>query len=158
MAFVRSASPRYFAPATLSTLSEDGLLIASKFDCQFKRLKRTELADLRRKTEEWGRTTMDRIRAQIEAVASSASGKPGGAEPAQAARTDALEDMVSRKAMVEVMVGWRAVQAPDGSELPFSLAAMDQTEEEFPGFINACADAFWSSCTPREAAHLAAKN
>lgn len=53
MAFVRSTSPTYFAPATYSELDETGKLVASKFDCQFKRLSRTDLKALDAKVKGW---------------------------------------------------------------------------------------------------------
>jgi hypothetical protein len=159
MSFVRSASPTYFAPAALNTLAEDGALVVSKFDCQFKRLKRTALSALRRDVEQWGAEAMARIRSRVESIGSvAASGQTSGVPVAAVEDDDSVVNMVSRKVLVEVLVGWRAVQASAGNELPFSFEAVDQTEEEFPGFINACADAFWASCSPKEAAHLAAKS
>lgn len=46
MGFVATKSPTYYAPATHRMLSEDGSLVISKFDCQFKRLTKSELLEL----------------------------------------------------------------------------------------------------------------
>jgi hypothetical protein len=161
MAFVRSASPKFFAPATFNVLGANGELIVAKFDCQFKRLKHSELTALRRDLDRWSSDVLREIEARArKAMTPSADGADSNAsaDAAAAAATEAPENMVSRKVLERVMTGWRAVQGPDGSDLPFSLEALDATEEEFPGFTNACSQAFWSSCEPKAAAHLAAKN
>lgn len=152
MTFVRSASPAYFAPASINTLSADGQLIVSNFDCQFRRLKRTELAALRREVEQQSSDVMMAIRTRIEGLAAAPAQPTPPAAPEDA---DGVEKMLSRQMLVRVMVGWRAVEAPTGGELPFSFDELDRTEEEFPGFINACANSFWASCDPKASAHLA---
>lgn len=154
MAFVRAASPKYFAPAVLNILGGDGQLIASKFDCEFKRLKRSDLVALRRDVDLWSAHAMADLQKQAQALAVATE---EGNEPTRAGGNTVI-DMVSRKVLERVLTGWRGVQAPDNTDLPFSLEALDETEEEFPGFINACSQAFWDSCEPKAAAHLAAKN
>jgi hypothetical protein len=125
MAFVRSNSPKYHAPASINTLSEGGQLVANKFDIQVRRLTKTQLKELDERIKAW--------------------------DPADTANRD-------RAVLAGVMTGWRAVQDADGKELPFTLEALDQLEEEHPGFVRACVEAFYLSTQPTQAAHLAAKN
>lgn len=157
MAFIRARTPRYFAPASFNTLDGDGKLITHLFDCEFRRFKLSELNKLQAQLTEWGTEIMRRLQERADVIAKSAdSGEPLPQEAADSEPT--LEDMVNRRLLAQVMTNWRAVQDEAGNELPFSLAALDATEEEFPGFINQCAKAFWKSTQPAEAAHLAAKN
>lgn len=158
MSFVRAASPQYFAPASFNLLGADGQLIVSKFDCQFKRLKHSELVALRRDVDKWSAAALKAIQARARALSGSSDEANGDTGSLPDIDSERVDKMVSRQVLERVMVGWRAVQAPDGSDLPFSLENVDQTEEEFPGFINACAGSFWDSCSPKAAAHLAAKN
>lgn len=44
--FKLQLSPTYFAPATLAHLNAEGKLIQGKFDCQFRRLPKEEMADM----------------------------------------------------------------------------------------------------------------
>lgn len=159
MAFVRSSSPRYFAPATFKVLDADGNLVTSKFDCEFKRHKLSELKKLQAEVGEWGAEVIKRLTDRAKAIEAAAKEGKGteeaNAEPDPAV---AVQDMVNRRLLERVMTGWRGVQEPDKSEAVFSLTKVDAIEEEFPGFINACARSFWNSTEPTEAAHLAAKN
>lgn len=128
MPFKRGASPTYFAPAEFNVLDADGKLAKQLFDIQCKRLKKSELEQLDVDIKAW-------------AEERRANKEPGNSD---------------RKIIERVIVGWRAVQAPDGSELPYSIEAVDQVEEEFPGFMAACVRAFYMSTMPGQAAHLAA--
>jgi hypothetical protein len=125
MAFVKTNSPKYFAPASINTLNADGQLVSNKFDIQVKRLTKSQLKDLDERIKAW--------------------------DVADTANRD-------RAVLVDVMTGWRAVQDADGKELPFTLEALDQLEEENPGFVRTCIEAFYLSTQPTQAAHLAAKN
>lgn len=160
MAFIRAASPRYFAPASFQTLDNDGRLLTNLFDCEFKRLKLSELKKLQQRVNEWSAEILRNLNARAEAIRAASEKARKEDKPLELPEEDSapLQDLVNRRLLAEVMTGWRAVQAPDGSDLPFSLESVDMTEEEFPGFINSCASAFWKSCQPKEAAHLAAKN
>jgi hypothetical protein len=158
--FVRAASPAYYAPASFNLLDADGQLVVCKFDCLFKRLKHSELLGLRRDVDKWSAEAMKDLQARAQALAGTdaSPAQSAPAEPQADADTNAQEKNISRRVLGRVMAGWRGVQAADGSALPYSPEALDETEEEFPGFINACTAAFWESCAPKAAAHLAAKN
>lgn len=65
---------------------------------------------------------------------------------------------VDREVLQAACVGWRAVQDEGGTELPFSLDALDTLEQDFPGFIKCCVEAFYLSTQPTQSAHLATKN
>jgi hypothetical protein len=160
MSFVRTASPQYFAPAAYNLLDAGGRLVVSKFDCQFKRLKHSELVALRRDVDQWAAQALKDIHARARELAAADEADALAAEADAPVATDGsgIDKMVSRQVLERVMTGWRAVLAADNSPLPWSLDNLDQTEEEFPGFINACAQSFWDSCAPKAAAHLAAKN
>lgn len=139
MSFVRAASPTYFAPASFTTLDGNGRLVEHKFDCQFKRLKREELEEL------------DAAVSSANATASDANSSEGDAS-APVAKPGSTDQMVLER----VMVGWRAVQEADGTELQFSLEAVEETERLFPGFRAACVKSFYLSTSPKQAAWLAA--
>jgi hypothetical protein len=156
--FVRAASPAYYAPASFNLLDTDGQLVVSKFDCLFKRLKHSELLALRRDVDQWSAQAMKDLEVRARALSASTDGQSREDEAASGNPDGGLEKMVSRRVLERVMTGWRGVKAADNSELAYSLDTLDETEEEFPGFINACASAFWESCTPKASAHLAAKN
>ena len=169
MSFVRAATPRYFAPASFNILDATGQLIVSKFDCEFKRLRLSEQKQLQQDVSQWSNDVFKKLQAKVVAIteqAKAASAGEGDA-PESAGRDDAegevqsaevtLQDMVNRRLLERVMCGWRGVEEPDGTPAPFSLAKVDETEEIFPGFINACAEAYWASQAPKAAAHLAAR-
>lgn len=158
MAFVRTLTPRYFAPASFETLDAEGNLINHLFDCEFKRLKLSELRQLQIKVAEWGSEIVKRLEARAQQIAAAEA--KGEQLPDRKPEDDASlqQDMVNRRLLQEVMTNWRAVQDENGQDMAFSMETLDKTEEEFPGFINACAKAFWKSTQPAEAAHLARKN
>lgn len=54
MPFVNAKNPTYYAPAQHRSLDADGQLVVSKFDCQFKRLKKSELLDLEERLKAQG--------------------------------------------------------------------------------------------------------
>ncbi|HYE39854.1 MAG TPA: hypothetical protein VEB23_07975 [Ramlibacter sp.] len=169
MSFVRAATPRFFAPAAFSILDADGQLVVSKFDCEFKRLRLSEQKQLQADVSQWSEEVVKKLQAKVVAI--TARAKASGAEedgaPDPAAQEEAereaqsveitLQDMVNRRLLERVMCGWRGVTEADGTPALFSLAKVDETEEIFPGFINACADAYWASQAPKAAAHLAAR-
>ena len=141
MAIIRTASPTYFAPISFKCLSESGKLDEFKFDVQFKRLKQSDNDTLHRENIERSRA----IRDQIE--------KDGSIDDIQDQAKQAAQDRLRQYA-----TGWRGVQNEDKSDVPFSLDALFELCEEYPGLMNAINEAFAKSVSPEAAAHLATKN
>jgi hypothetical protein len=141
MAIIRTAQPTYFAPISFKCLSETGKLDEFKFDVQFKRLKQTENDALHRENIESRRS----IRDQIE--------KDGSIEAIQDQARQTAQDRLRK-----YVIGWRGVQNIDKSDVPFSIDALFELCEEYPGLMNTINEAFAKSVAPEAAAHLATKN
>ena len=158
MPITKSSSPRYYAPARYAQLSEDGAIAVALFDCQFKRHKLSELKQLQADFSAWSDEALQVLRKQAEVIAAAATEVPGASVASLRHEVETSQDSVNLRLLRRVMTGWRAVQGADSADLPFSFEALAEMEEDNPGFINACADAFWASLQPKEAAHLAQKN
>jgi hypothetical protein len=158
--FKLAASPTYTAPATHNQLTDSGALQVNKFNLQFKRLKHSELKALRVDVDAWTKEVMERFRqklTQARLAAVDGEGAEDGPEIGLANAAGGIKDMVNRKVLERVLIGWGLIQDADGADMPFSMDAVDRFEEAFPGFINSCAMAFWRSIeNPSEAAHKAA--
>lgn len=131
MKFFPDPSPRYFAPASYKQLQADGSLRDFDFDCEFKRLKRTELEALDEQVKAWRKKKLD-VDAQLLAhVCTQWRVKPPKADGSPGEEVKLI---------------------------PFAAEAAQLLEEEHPGFIAACVRSFYLSTAPVNAAHLAEKN
>jgi hypothetical protein len=124
-------SPAYFAPATFKALDGAGALKEFEFDCEFKRMRRSEMEAIDAEVNQLRATgkTVD-----LHVLARVCKGwrvKP----PAQEGQPD---------------------QGP--IHIEFSEDQAKELEEDYPGFIGACVRAFYLSSQPARAAHHAQKN
>ncbi|MGE0329691.1 MAG: hypothetical protein AB7P37_03250 [Ramlibacter sp.] len=127
--FFQDLSPKYFAPATYNYLDANGALCVIEFDCEFRRLKRSEVTALDAKQQEVSKT--------VNSTAGAAA---------------LLADVCTNWRIKDA-------SSPTGSKvIPFSLETLAQMEEQHVGFSGACVMAWWQSSTPVQSAHLAAKN